>query len=29
MNANLFITLRRAYESRLDSPFLRVPGGAS
>ena len=29
MNANLFITLRQAYESRLDSPFLRVPGGAS
>ena len=28
MNANLFITLRRAYESRLDSTFLRVPGHA-
>ena len=26
MNANLFVTLRRAYESRLDSTFLRVPG---
>ena len=28
MNANLFITLRRAYESRVDSTFLRVPGHA-
>ena len=28
MNANLFSTLRRAYRPRLDSTFLRVPGGA-
>src|SRR4051794_14804465 len=28
MNANLFSTLRRGYESRLDSTFLGVPGVA-
>lgn len=29
MNENLFTVLRRAYEPRLDSAFLRVPGGTS